>query len=197
MECCGTGPVAGRADPAATITTFEVRTGATRWRLDAFACTLASDGVRVAAGGRDGSLVLLDATTGASLRTLAPLRGPVRALTFSPDAQSLAAAADEPVIIIYSMADTGKQILKTTSPPRSIAFSRDGALLAAGGEDGVVSLWELTGRLNGELKQGSSRATLPALRGPVSAVAFSADGAWLASGTAAFGGARLTHLPNR
>jgi hypothetical protein len=172
----------------ATLAAFDARTAAPRWTLPAFACTLASNGVLVAAGGLDGSLSLLEATTGARRAPLRPLHGAVRALAFSPSGDALVAAADEPLIVLYSVDDTKATTLKTETPIRALAFSRDGALLAAGGEDGKVYLLDL--------RTLALRATLPALRGPVSAVALSPDGEWLASGTAAFGGARLTRLPS-
>ncbi len=168
---------------------FDARTAAPRWKLDAFACTLSSNGAVLAAGGRDGWLALFDAQTGAPVRTLGALRGQIRALAFSPDGRALAAAADAPGFVVYSIEGTEKKTFSSRSPARALAFSRDGALVAAGGEDGEVSLWELQRTLR--------LGTLPTLRGPVSVVAFSPDGAWLVSGTAVFGGARLTPLPNR
>lgn len=170
----------------ATLAAFDAQTGAPRWRLPAFACTLASNGALVAAGGRDGSISLLEAATGARRPSPAPLRGAVRALAFSPGGDELAAAGDDPSIVIYSVDGNERATFKTSSAVRALAFSRDGALLAAGGEDGVVSLFEV--------RTGSLRATLPALRGPIGAVAFSPAGDWLASGAAASGGARLTRL---
>ena len=165
--------------------------GTPRFQLKQFACTLAGapDGSSIAAGGREGSVRLLEPRSGTPLRDLPALQGPVRALAFSPDGSLLAAGADEAFIVVYSVADTEShkpQRLAAGSPPRAIVFSRKG-LIAAGGEDGRVRIFTL--------QSGALLATLPPLGAPVTALAFSPAQDWLASGRRDFGGARLTALP--
>ena len=167
----------------ASLVAFDARTGNARWHQDTFACTLASNGPVVAVGGRDGTLRLLDAATGALKATLPPLHAPMRALAFSADGKRLAAGAD--VLVVYSVEDNQAQELSVPLAARAVAFSLDGTLVATGSDDGVVRIF----------LQGREVATLPPLGAPVSAVAFSPDGAWLATGTSAGGGARLTRLP--
>ena len=156
---------------------------------------LKADGKRLALGGEDGKLHLLDSATGKQrvsldarvafapgeprLTTRSGLDfGPVAAVTFTKDAKLLATVNRNRVRLWDATA--GKE-LHTLQPPggaAALAFSRDGKTLAVGGgsdSGGTVTLWEVaSGRLH---------ATLKGPRRRVTSVAFAADGSLLAGGS--------------
>lgn len=74
----------------------------------------------------------------------------VTAVAVSPDGQMLAAAGDDHLVHLFSLAEGRlQQSLRGHSDwIRSLSFSRDGARLASGGDDHRVCLWEIpSGRL--------------------------------------------------
>ncbi len=66
-----------------------------------------------------------------------------RAVAFTPDSATLAAAGDDRVIRLWALPE-GRFLGSLewhVGPVTSLAFSPDGRLLASGGEDGLVRLW--------------------------------------------------------
>ncbi len=113
--------------------------------------------------------------------------GSFSSVAFSPDARYVAAGEREGAVALWN-ADTAR--LKHTFEAAEegdvvVAFAPDGKTLASGGRDGAVKLWDVvTGQLVRKLivsseEHGHSRS------GPaVNALAFSPDGATLATGDA-------------
>ena len=131
------------------------------------------DGRVLATGG--GGVKLWDVATGNALRTLP---GDARALSFSPD-QNTIAGADGTEIKLWNTATV--QEPKTLEGSQlgvdSVAFSADGKLLAVGSSDNTVVLWDSNTRERARVLRGHVAA--------VSAVAVSRDDKVLASGLAA------------
>ncbi len=128
-----------------------------------------SDGKVLATGGK--AVKLWDVASGNALRTLA---GDARALSFSPDQQTLAATGG---IEIKLWNVTTGQELQTFAGSQlgvdSVAFNSDGKLLAVGNSDNSIILWDTM-----------SRQAVRVLKGHVSAVstvAVSGDDKVLAS----------------
>ncbi len=171
------------------------------------------DGATLAAGARDGNILLWDAATGERTATLHGDDGEVRSLVYSPDGAALAAVAR--TVRLWDLA-RGEVTVTLDGGVRSVAFSPDGAVLAIlSGDGGSVRLWDLaaaasiatlndgsemesvafspdgetlaTGSWSGvklwDVEQGQEIASLEGHTGKISSVAFSPDGATLAAGS--------------
>jgi WD40 repeat protein len=105
--------------------------------------------------------------------------GPVRALAFSPDSKTLAAAAKDGVKLWDVAGEkpaVHKTLKDTPAPVLALAFAPGGEWLAGGGEDKVVRVWDA--------KTGDKAQALRGHGAAVAAVAWSGDGKTLASGGA-------------
>ncbi len=132
-------------------------------------------GIMAVADNEDGTVAILDASTGETLRNLAAFPVPAGALTFSPDGDWLAGGDTDGTIKIWRTKDwemigplTGHR-----GSVRALAFSQEAALLASGGEDMTVRLWDPGSPDQVAVLQGHKKR--------VNALAFSADGGTLAS----------------
>jgi tricorn protease-like protein len=150
-----------------------------------YAVKFSPDSSLVATGGN--VVQVWDASTGRLQQTFKNHTGWVYTVAFAPDGKTLASASHDRTIRLWDLA-AGKEVavLQHPNPVVSLSFSPDGRILAAGtGSDdpkrdqiiplhGQVKLWEMaTGK------------ELPALQdqsGLAYPVAFSADGATLATG---------------
>lgn len=105
------------------------------------ALSIAPDG-RMAAGGSDGTLFLLDAQ-GNNLRKIEAADSPLIAIAFSPDSARLAAASPRGSVTLFDTA-SGKALFTLNGPGLpvwSLAFSADGKVLFTGGGDRLVRRW--------------------------------------------------------
>ncbi len=105
------------------------------------ALSIAPDG-RMAAGGSDGTLFLLDAQ-GNHLRKIEAADSPLIAIAFSPDSMRVAAASPRGSVTLFDTA-SGKALFTLNGPGLpvwSLAFSADGKVLFTGGGDRLVRRW--------------------------------------------------------
>jgi WD40 repeat protein/serine/threonine protein kinase len=146
----------------------------------------APGGARVAARAREDACVVKawDVESGAEAVAFRGHRLPVCCLRYSPDGLLLATCGHDPKgagkqheVKVWDAA-TGQALFtrEGVGRPFSVAFGPDGRLLAFGGEDGTITVLN---RASGE-----TLLQVDGHKGGVTALAFSADGAWLASGGA-------------
>jgi WD40 repeat protein len=78
--------------------------------------------------------------------TLEGQPGPIAALAFSPDGETLASGGTAGVIRLWHPPTDAGVLNGQTGAIQSLAFSPDGRYLAAGGADGVAQVWEVPAR---------------------------------------------------
>jgi WD40 repeat protein/serine/threonine protein kinase len=131
---------------------------------------ISPDGSTVAAASQDRSVYLADARTG-RVRVLRGHRDQVYAVAYSPRGDRLASATLAGEIRLWDSGGHTQSVLQHGAGVRSLAFDLEGRLASAG-NDGKVRLWPARGQVP---------VVLEGHRGGLEAVAFSPDGALLAS----------------
>ena len=117
------------------------------------------------------ALTFWDLASGAEPRTF-PAGGYIQALAYSPDGRTVAADGGQ-LTLWDTIAGTVQAVIEGQTGSGSLAFSPDGRVLAAAADDGV-RLWDVTA--------GRAQSVLAGHTGPVNSVAFSPDGALIATG---------------
>jgi WD40 repeat protein/DNA-binding XRE family transcriptional regulator len=138
------------------------------------------DGKFVLIGDGDGTTHLWDATAGKEVRTFGS-SGSVYSVAFSPDGNQVLIGSQDKTVRVWDR-QTGEELyrLPQIDDVWSLAFSPDGDSVLLGGLAGTVRLWNVPPRP--ELPIFNRHA------GPAVALAFSPDGAYLATGGAGVGG---------
>ena len=173
------------------IATFEEQAGG--------AVAFSPDGTKLAAGSIDKTIRLWDVSTGKNVSTFIGHTELPRSIAFSPDGTTLVSGSQDETIRLWNVS-TGKNICTLTGHTgmvESIAFSPDGTTLASGSQDETVRLWNVSTGENinilGKIDTTSAAVQMLQIvsgqasistqhRSPVTSVAFSPDGAILASG---------------
>ncbi len=144
-----------------------------------WAVAVSPDERLVAAGGHakgERVIRLYDRDSGAVRGELKGITGNVYALAFSPDGSLLAAATQEPRVLLWEIGSCQqkKPLSGPTAALFGVSFSPDGKKIAAAGLDGYLRVWDT---LSGDLLVETEAHREGAL-----AVAFSPDETMIASG---------------
>jgi WD40 repeat protein/serine/threonine protein kinase len=181
--------LAGRRSDGKTVAIYDAISGERKQVLaqamgDVTALAFCDKGPLLATGGTQGTIDVWNPATGQRTTSLdTGVRDRVRAVAFSPDGHSLAAAGPDNQLRVWDLESGALRLtlLGHTAIPSSVLFSPDGRTLVSGGHDRTVRLWDP--------KTGQALLSLSGFREPVDWLAFSADGTRLAAG----GGDHLFH----
>jgi len=143
-------------------------------------------GELVAWAGRDASIQVRDAATGALLATYRRHQGLVHGLSWSPDGSRIASASADGTARIWTalpLPPTGTQLEEAltvyrghATPVSAIAYFPDGRRIASGDEDGHLQVWEQA--------TGTLLATCRGHDDWVNVIACAPDGAHIVSASA-------------
>ena len=161
---------------------------ATGQRFSRAVAATSPDGSVAAQAIANGTVQLLDSTSGRLVRTLPGGHQGVQAIAFSRSGKRIATGNWDGSTIVWDAA-SGRSLQTFTGHSgivEFVAFSPDGTLLATAGEDTTAKLWDL--------KTGKRLLTLSGHTFALTGVAFSPDGTRLAT-TSGDGTARVYVLP--
>ncbi|MEO2033294.1 MAG: c-type cytochrome domain-containing protein [Planctomycetaceae bacterium] len=108
-----------------------------------YSVSVSPDGTRLATGGADQRIVILDMETGSILRTIEDHADSVMDVAWSPLSDRIASASYDKSCRVFDVA-TG-EVLKTFTqhgePVYTVAFSADGKSIVSGGADRKLRVW--------------------------------------------------------
>jgi WD40 repeat protein/serine/threonine protein kinase len=135
------------------------------------------DGTRLAAGGDEPRVVIVDAASGALVAELSGFEGRIQALAFSPDGRHVLTAGQDPTLRLWEAA-TGRLVRSFAGHDQEVLtaiFHPDGSRIASGGHDQSIRIWDV--------ETGDELVRLPGHSWYVFSLAFSPDGQTLVSGS--------------
>lgn len=117
------------------------------------------DGERLASGGADGQLLLID-LDGTVLAHFKAHEQWISSVAFSPDGRRIASGGADGSVRVWDSVGTplGPPLYGHGEVVTSVAFSADGQVLASGGADATVRLWDVQGLLLSRFKAHRSNA---------------------------------------
>ncbi|KAB8238710.1 WD40-repeat-containing domain protein [Aspergillus alliaceus] len=107
--------------------------------------TFSPDGLILASGSADTTLILWDVKAGKELQTLTGHSNKITSIAFSPDILMLASGSADTTLTLWDV-KAGKELQTLTGHSgwvSSVAFSPDGSTLASGANDRTIKLWDV------------------------------------------------------
>jgi WD40 repeat protein len=166
-----------------TIRLWDVQSGKELRRFEShrdlvYGVAFSPDGRRILSGSADNTVRLCDVKTGNELRCFKSHTSIVYAVAFRPDGKRVASAGHDKTVRLWDV-ETGKELHRFEGHPyyafNGVTFSPDGKRVVAGSSDATVRLWDVESGEELRCFRGHGAA--------VHAVAFSADGKWILSGS--------------
>ncbi|HEY7546155.1 MAG TPA: hypothetical protein VID27_14785, partial [Blastocatellia bacterium] len=183
----------GREIKSFTASTQGGSVGAMAGYGEASSFAFIADGKMCASITGEPSVKLFDAASGRNVSTLAGHAGEIMSIAFSSDGSQAATAGVDNTIKIWDIAaaaTTGQvNVVRTfgnsAMPVTGMAYAQDGRSIAVGG-NGAVNVWEMTtgDSLRTVTLPTVTLTSMEDLMGGPQAVAFSAGGRYVATGTA-------------
>ena len=139
--------------------------------------SVSPDGRRIASAGRDKSIRIWDATSGAELMTLQKHDSPLWSVVFSPDSRRIISSDQGGTIRMWDTA-SGNQIMTLDGHSDMVfglAFSQDGRRIVSASDDKTIKVWDAA--------SGTELMTIRGLKHKFGPVSFSPDGSRIASGS--------------
>lgn len=106
------------------------------------ALKFSSDGKKLAAGDRDGLIIVWDTTSWNQVGNHSGNKAGILDLAFSPDGAELASIAADGTLIKWNA--SGDPVLKSVKGVTSLVYSQDGSEIITGGDDFKVNFWNTT-----------------------------------------------------
>lgn len=164
-----------------------------------FGTAFSKEGKHLITLGRDGSIKLIEAATGAFIDDIGKNYGELKVLARNPKEDAVVIGGDEKTPRLYKIFRTQARDPSYTDfnlirafepqpgPISSLSFAPDGSSIAVGGSGGEARVYRVA--------DGARLATLPGHRGGIFAIAYAPDGSKVATG--GFDGlVRVFHLPD-
>ncbi|NER38915.1 MAG: WD40 repeat domain-containing protein [Oscillatoria sp. SIO1A7] len=145
------------------------------------------DGKTQIGGGEDGLVNIWDIESEELIHTFAAHSSHIMSLAIAPDGNTLVSAALDGMVVWNLPKLQLVESLLRFQPTYSAAIASNGRILATGGKNKEIKLWNLSPNCNGSAsclaEDSNPRAVLTGHEGPVSALAFAANGEILVSGS--------------
>jgi WD40 repeat protein/tRNA A-37 threonylcarbamoyl transferase component Bud32 len=137
---------------------------------------LNADGTRIASAGRDRTVRIWDASTGANLMTLRGHEQDVLTVSFSPDGKRIVSAGKDQTIRVWDV-DSGKDLMTLRGHEGYVGavFSPDGELIVSGSQDQTIKVWDA--------QTGQELRTLKGHEGAITCHRVGPDGKSIVSGS--------------
>ncbi|KAG0037974.1 U3 snoRNP protein, partial [Gryganskiella cystojenkinii] len=134
------------------IKTWDVQSGKELWTFEEIMTTIgpavySPDGLQIACGSKECTVLLLDSVTGAISRTLRGHSGEILNIEFTPDGTRLTSGSEDRTVRLWDSktGESGPVLQGHTEHVLAVHFSASGRQIGSSSMDGTVRLWDSRG----------------------------------------------------